>query len=84
MRFEIDIKELAGEIWTQLRTQMAEQDLQDVFRVGLDCLPINRRSLLLAVMKEQDVTALPIPRTIRDRQLEELKELKIVERDGAG
>ncbi len=66
-----------------LRSVVAEQDLQDVFRVGLDCLPINRRSLLLAVMTERDVTTLPIPRTIRDRQLEELKELKILEPDGA-
>jgi hypothetical protein len=60
-------------------TEVAEKDLQDAFRVGLDCLPENRRRLLLAAAEGQSVSALSIPETVRRRELEELEALGILQ-----
>jgi hypothetical protein len=61
------------------RPEVTEPDLQDALRVGLDCLPENRRRLLLAAVKGQDLALVPMPRTVRDREIEELQELGIVD-----
>ena len=58
---------------------VAEQDLQDAFRVGLDCLPPNRRMLLLAASRGASIESVQIPRTVRDRAEEELTELGLLE-----
>lgn len=63
------------------RGEVAEADLQDIFRVAMDCLPVNRRDLLAAVMEGRDVTALRMARTVRNRQLEELEELGLLTKD---
>ena len=60
------------------RTQVAEQDLQDALRVGLDCLPENRRRLLLAALKGEDLSSVHMPHTVRDRETEELEALEIL------
>jgi hypothetical protein len=61
------------------RTEVAEPDLQDAFRVGLDCLPDNRRKLLLAALAGQDLNGVRMPRTVRRRELEELEALELIE-----
>lgn len=66
------------------RKVVSEQDLQDVFRVGLDCLRDNRRRILLAVTKGQDVSTLPMSKTVRQRELEELEELDILHKTEKG
>ena len=59
--------------------QVTENDLQDVFRIGWDCLPECRRRLIQAVLAGQDLDAVPMPRTVRQRELEELLELGVVQ-----
>ena len=61
------------------RKEVAEQDLQDCFRVGLDCLPDYRRRIFLAVTKGEDPSLVPISKTMRQRELEELVELDILQ-----
>ena len=61
------------------REQVAEQDLQDAFRVGLDCLPNYRRQILVAAITGQSRDTLNIPRTMLGREEENLRELKILE-----
>jgi hypothetical protein len=56
-----------------------EQDLQDGFRVGLDCLPENRRRVLLAAKTGQDLATIPIAPTMRFRAAEELEALGVLE-----
>ena len=60
------------------RDEVAEQDLQDVLRVGLDCVPDVRRKVLIAAIAGQDLKALHIPWTVGDRAFEELKELRFL------
>jgi len=59
-------------------TEVTEQDLQDVFRVGFDCIPDNRRKALLAVAKNESLNNLSIPRTLRDREVQELEALGLI------
>lgn len=59
---------------------VAEEDLQDAFRVALDCLTDYRRRLFLAVAYGQDPEKVGIPKTMRQRALEELEELGILVR----
>lgn len=61
------------------RNEVAEADLQDAFRVGMDCIADTRRQLLLAIIRGNDIEQLAISRTVRDRQLEELAALSLVE-----
>ncbi len=60
------------------RAVVAEQDLQDAMRVGLDCLSENRRRLLLTALKGQDLASVKMSRTVRNRDIEELAELGIL------
>ena len=59
------------------RAVIQEQDLRTSGR--LDCLPENRRRVLLAATLDQDITSLSIPATMRSRTVEELEALGIVE-----
>jgi hypothetical protein len=59
---------------------VGEDDLQDAFRVALDCLTDYRRRLFLAVAYGQDAESIGIPKTMRQRALEELDELGVVEK----
>jgi hypothetical protein len=60
------------------RRQVSEQDLQDAFRVGIDCIPDYRRRLLLAIARGRDWQQLLIPRTVRDREIEEIEALQLI------
>jgi hypothetical protein len=55
-----------------------EQDLQDGFRVGLDCLPENRRRIVMAASAGQDLASIAIAPTMRFRAAEELEALGIL------
>jgi hypothetical protein len=59
--------------------EVAEGDLQDAFRVGLDSLSDYRRRLFLAVARGLDPKSVGIPKTMCLRELEELVELGVVE-----
>lgn len=61
------------------RQETGEQDLQDAMRVGLDCIPDHRRRLLLAVWRGEDVDSVPMPRTLRKRELEDLEALQVLQ-----
>jgi hypothetical protein len=63
------------------RTEVAEPDLQDAFRVGLDCLPENRRRILLAIVKGQEASSVSLARTVYDREVEDLRALQILTED---
>ena len=56
--------------------QVQEDDLQDAFRVGLECLPELRGRLVIAAFRGGGIDAI-VPRTNRDRQLEELQALEL-------
>lgn len=58
--------------------EVAEQDLQDAFRVGLDSLSEARKQILLAALKGADVNTVPGARTVRVREIEELEALGIL------
>ena len=62
------------------RASVTEADIQDAFRVGLDCLPGNRRGLVLAAFHGQSADSVRMPRTVIRREREELEELEILER----
>jgi len=61
------------------RDFVAEPDLQDAFRVAMDCIVDPRRQLLQAGIAGAGVEQVALPRTVRDRQLEELHELGLME-----
>ena len=62
---------------------VAEDDLQDAFRVALDCMTDYRRRLFLAVAYARNPEAVSIPKTMRQRALEELEELGILVKPGS-
>lgn len=64
------------------RNVVAEPDLQDAFRVAMDCIVDPRRQLLQAAIAGTDIEHAALSRTVRDRQLEELRELGLMENDG--
>jgi DNA-binding IclR family transcriptional regulator len=66
------------------RSQVEEQDLQDAFRVGLDCLQDNRRRIFLAAARGENPDSLHISKTTCQRELEELQELKVLRKDESG
>jgi hypothetical protein len=66
------------------RSEVTEQDLQDAFRVGLDCTTENRRKLLLAAKEGQDLNQVRMPRTVRRRELENLEALEILQQESKG
>ncbi len=59
--------------------KVAEEDLQDALRVGLDCLPEVRRKLFLASVAEQELKSVDMPWTSRQRAYEDLKELRVLD-----
>jgi hypothetical protein len=61
------------------RGEVAEEDLQDAMRVGLDSIPEYRRALLVGFAQGHELDAIAIPRTLRDRELENLAELGLLE-----
>jgi hypothetical protein len=67
-----------GEAALQGRCEVAEQDLQDAFRVGLDSLPENRRRIIIAALKGKDLESVQLPRTVRERESEDLEALGIL------
>ncbi len=60
------------------RTEVAEPDLQDAFRVGFDSLKANRRQLFMAIRQNHDLESLSITRTVLQREREELHALGII------
>jgi len=60
---------------------VSEDDIQDVFRVGLDCMTDRRRKLFLAATKGQDPKVVEMSKTVLQRELEDLEELGILERE---
>ena len=60
--------------------EVSECDLQDAFRVGLDSLTDYRRRLFLAIALGTDLRTIGIPSTMRDRSVEELTELGVLEK----
>ena len=63
------------------RSEVAEQDLQDAMRVGLDCLPDSRKNLVVAAIKNQDLASVSLARSVRQREIENLEALKILGED---
>ena len=60
------------------RSRVEESDLQDAFRVALDSLPVNRRNLLVSIAREKSPDSVTLPRTIKNRELEELEALELI------
>lgn len=58
--------------------QVGEKDLQDVFRVALDCLPENRRRIILAAARGEDALSVQMTRSVLGREIEELEALGIL------
>lgn len=58
--------------------EVAEDDLQDAFRVGLDSLSDYRRRLFLAVARGLDPKSVGLPKTMCVREFEELVGLGLV------
>jgi len=63
------------------RNEVAEQDLQDTLRVGLDCVPEIRRRLLTAALKGDGLDSVTAPRTVKRRAIEDLVALHILEKN---
>jgi len=61
------------------RSEVGLEDVTDALRVGWDCVPHYRRLLLEAVIQHQSRDSVRIPRTMIDREFEELRELDLVE-----
>jgi len=61
------------------RTRVAAEDVKDAIRVGMDCIPDYRRKLLEAAIRREPLESVPMPRTVRTREIEELKELTLIE-----
>jgi hypothetical protein len=59
-----------------------EVDLTDALRVGLDCIPYQRRLLLEAAIRRDRWDSVQIPRTTLNRELEELEALGLFELGG--
>ena len=62
------------------RKEVSEQDLQDVMRVGLDCVSDTRRKLLIKIATGGKPDDRDPARTVRQRQLEELEALGVLSR----
>jgi hypothetical protein len=63
-------------LWAQL---VGEADLQDVFRVGLDCVKPNRRAIITAITSGAPLEGL-MANTTLERELEELVELRVLQK----
>jgi hypothetical protein len=60
------------------RQAVAEQDLQDAFRVGTDSMSENRRRILVKIARDTDPFSADLPRTLADREIQELQALRLV------
>ena len=60
---------------------VGESEFQDVVRVAFDSLPENRRKVMKAIL-DDTVCELRLPRTVLDREREDLYELGLVESGG--
>lgn len=60
------------------REVVAEQDLQDVFRVALDCISENRRRVFIPIAQGRNANSFPMPRTVAEREAEELQALGLI------
>jgi hypothetical protein len=60
------------------RRTVAEQDIQDSFRVAIDCMSENRRRVLIPIAQGRRPENFRLPRTVADRQIEELQELGLI------
>jgi len=63
------------------QNEVAEQDLQDVFRVGLDCIPEIRRRVLIAAITNQPFDSVGAPYTTTNHAIQELVELDILDKE---
>jgi hypothetical protein len=63
------------------REDVAEDDLQDAMRVGLDCLPETRRRIVLGAIQGRALASIPVARTVREREIENLEALGILGED---
>lgn len=57
---------------------VGEDEMRDAWRVAIDCLPEYRRRIFNTLLKQNDLQALRIPRTVLARELEDLRELEIL------
>jgi len=55
----------------------------DAIRVAFDCIPEARRKLLLVAISGAEPNLIAMPRTVRDRTLEELQGLGLLEPSSA-
>jgi len=62
------------------REVVGEPDLQDSFRVAFDSIPDNRRRLLVAIAQDRELDDRWLPRTVQEREIEELKALGLLSR----
>jgi len=58
-------------------------EFNDAVRVSLDCIPENRRKLLVAAISGTEACLVAMPRTVRDRALEDLQGLGLLEPSSA-
>ena len=62
------------------KKSVAEQELQDAFRVAIDSIHDNRRKVLLPIAQGRNVENFGLPRTVADRELQELQVLDVITR----
>jgi hypothetical protein len=58
--------------------EVSDSEIDDALRVAFDCIPDVRRKLLLAAIHDAEPGLTPMPRTVRDRALEELQGLGLL------
>ena len=64
-------------------SEVLEEDLQDVLRVGLDCIPDVRRKVIVASLLEKNPNSVKAPRSVRKRAVEELVALDVLKEKSA-
>ena len=60
------------------RRTIAEQDLQDAFRIAIDSMPANRRKILMPIISGRGTDDFGLPPTIAYREIEELRALGLI------
>ena len=59
-------------------TEVLEEDLQDVLRVGIDCIPDVRRKVIAAAILDKNPNSVKATRTVKNRAIEELVALDVL------
>jgi hypothetical protein len=59
--------------------EVSDSDMADAKRVAFDCIPDPRRKLLVAAIDGEEPGLVGMPRTVRDRALEELQGLGLLQ-----